>query len=81
MSDKKDDINKTYVSMTIREAQQRFPSLHWMNFLSSMLNPSVSLSESEVIVVAFPDFMENLQTILTTASKRYWRLFADKYSR
>lgn len=68
--DRKEDINKTFVSMTIAEAQKKFPHIEWMKFLQGMLNPTISLSESDVIVVAFPDFVMNLQQLLVSTSKK-----------
>ncbi|XP_065204912.1 neprilysin-2-like [Planococcus citri] len=70
VSDKKEDIAKTFLAMSISEAQQRYPSIEWMHFIRSMLNPSVSVSESETIVIAYPEFITNVQGLLESTSKR-----------
>lgn len=56
--------------MTIKEVQEKYPYLPWLEYINAMLPESVQVDETERINVDVPSFFEKLGDVINGASKR-----------
>lgn len=60
-----------YNPMTIKELQQNFKTIDWLDYINSLLPSKLQLVESDMVVVAVPEYLKNVQELLQKTSKRY----------
>lgn len=56
--------------MTLKEIQERYPYINWINFINGMLKYE-AVDENEVIVVRVPSYYDKLADLLKHTPKRY----------
>ncbi|XP_046670651.1 neprilysin-2 isoform X2 [Homalodisca vitripennis] len=64
------DANKLYNPMTIPELQEKFPSIPWYEYFSTILPKSIELRPDEVAIVDVPSYISGLEVLLSTTPKR-----------
>ncbi|XP_075145617.1 M13 family metallopeptidase neprilysin 2 isoform X2 [Haematobia irritans] len=76
------DSNKLYNLRTIKEVQEAYPYVQWLDYINALLPKGLSVEEDEVINVSVPSFMEELGELLQRTDKRtianymMWRIHA-----
>ncbi|XP_077302517.1 M13 family metallopeptidase neprilysin 2 isoform X2 [Arctopsyche grandis] len=68
--EKRRNATALYNPMTIKEMQQKFPSIPWKIYFNTLLAPYVNIDDEEVVVVNVPKFITGLEEILAKTSKR-----------
>lgn len=72
--------------MTVSELTQKFPSIPWMEYFSTLLPKSITVSENEMVIVNVPSFISELEKLLEQTPKRIqanyvmWRAAATSVS-
>ncbi|KAE8748157.1 hypothetical protein FOCC_FOCC005160 [Frankliniella occidentalis] len=61
---------KLYNPMKISELQERYPSIPWKEYMEKILPASITLSDSEVIIVDVPEYFSKLEKLLAMTPKR-----------
>lgn len=56
--------------MTIKELQEKYPYLNWLDYINAMLPNGLQVDENEVINNAVPTFFEKLGDVLNSTSNR-----------
>ncbi|XP_014207875.1 neprilysin-2-like [Copidosoma floridanum] len=69
-SEKRRNITALYNAMTIAELSKRFPSIPWIEYFNTILAPTTSVTEDEVVVVNVPTFITELEKLLMKTPKR-----------
>lgn len=68
--------------MTIKEIQQKYNYIKWVDYINALLPDGLKIDETEVIVVSVPSFFEALGKLLQNTPKRtianylMWRITA-----
>lgn len=57
--------------MTIKEIQEKYSYVNWLNYINSLYNGHLTVDENEIIIVAVPSYLEKLGEILDSTPKRY----------
>lgn len=57
--------------MTIREMQQEFPSIPWVEYINTLLAPDMSIDEDEVVIVSVPSYIRKFEALISKTPKRY----------
>lgn len=71
-----------YNPFTLRDVQQMYPYIQWVEYINVLLPPTLSIDENEVIVVSVPSYFESLGKLLENTPKRtianymMWRVTA-----
>ncbi|XP_014207873.1 neprilysin-2-like [Copidosoma floridanum] len=85
-SEKRRNITALYNPMTIAELSKKFPSIPWMEYFNTILAPTTSVTEDEVVVVNVPTFITELEKLLMKTPKRVlanylmWRVAGSSVS-
>lgn len=56
--------------MTIREMQQRFPSIPWVEYINNLLAPHMRIDENEVVIVSVPSYIKEFEVLISKTPKR-----------
>ena len=56
--------------LSIRELQESYPYMHWLNYLNALLPEQLTVDENELIIVSVPSFFDRLGPLLTKTTKR-----------
>ncbi|KAK9869804.1 hypothetical protein WA026_003536 [Henosepilachna vigintioctopunctata] len=59
-----------YNPMTIRELQVRFPSIPWLQYINTKLEPFVTLTYDDVVIVTLPQYIERMEKLISVTPKR-----------
>ncbi|XP_054271423.1 neprilysin-2 isoform X2 [Macrosteles quadrilineatus] len=84
--EKRRDANRLYNPRTIPELQERYPSIPWVEYISTILPKSVPLMPDEVVILDEPKYIEDLEALLSNTPKRVqanymlWRAVASSVS-
>jgi len=84
--EKRRDANRLYNPMKIPELQEKYPSIPWAEYISTILPKSITLMPDEMVIVDEPTYMEGLEGLLSTTPKRVqanymlWRAVASAVS-
>lgn len=73
ISTAKEDLrNNTalYNPFTIKQLQESFPYLNWLDYIRSMMPTGVEITEDEIIINWEPKFFQQLGDILNSTPKR-----------
>lgn len=68
--------------MIIKEVQQKYNYIQWVDYINALLPDGLKIDETEVIVVSVPSFFEALGNLLEKTPKRtvanylMWRITA-----
>lgn len=57
--------------MTIPELQEKFPSIPWYEYFSTILPKSVEVQPDEITIVDVPSYIKGLEALLSTTPKRW----------
>jgi len=63
------DETKLYHPMKISDLQQHFPSIPWQEYMNTILNP-LTIQQDDIIIVTSPKYLWDLETLLSSTSKR-----------
>ncbi|XP_008479985.1 neprilysin-2-like [Diaphorina citri] len=80
------NATKLYNPMKITELQERYPSIPWTEYINTILSPNAQLKDDETIIVMEPEYIHDLEKLLSTTPKRtmanyvMWRATADSVS-
>ncbi|XP_008483468.2 neprilysin-2-like [Diaphorina citri] len=76
------NATKLYNPMKISELQERYPSIPWTEYINTILSPNAQLKDDETIIVTEPEYIHDLEKLLSTTPKRtmanyvMWRVTA-----
>lgn len=56
--------------MPIKELQQKYPYINWLEYINAMLAPKVQVDENERVINDVPTFFKSLGEILQSTPKR-----------
>ncbi|XP_044751900.1 neprilysin-2-like [Coccinella septempunctata] len=59
-----------YNKMTIRELQVNYPSIPWLQYINTKLEPFVTLTYDDYVVVTEPEYIGKLEKLLAVTPKR-----------
>lgn len=59
-----------YNPCTIKQLQELYPYLDWLDYVNSMLPPGLNVTENETVINSAPKFFERLGEVLNSTSKR-----------
>lgn len=59
-----------YNPFTIKELQEAYPYLDWLDYINSLLPEAVKVAENETVINSVPKFFEQLDSILQSTPKR-----------
>uniref|UniRef100_A0AAR5P9C4 Neprilysin-2 n=1 Tax=Dendroctonus ponderosae TaxID=77166 RepID=A0AAR5P9C4_DENPD len=85
-SEKRRNATALYNPMSIRELQQKFPSIPWLEYINTLLAPDTRVSNEEVIVVSIPKYISDFEALVSRTPKRaqanyvMWRAVASSVS-
>lgn len=65
--------------MTIREMQQKFPSIPWVEYINTLLAPDMSIDEDEVVIVSVPNYIKAFEALISKTPKRYCKGVLPKF--
>lgn len=64
------NVTKLYNPMTIPKLQEKFPSIPWYDYFSTILPKSVSVQPNETVIVRVPSYVKGLETLLLKTPQR-----------
>lgn len=64
------DIESLYNPMTVRELNQKFPTIPWLEYFNTILAPTATVNEDKEVVVLVPSFISELEKLLEQTPKR-----------
>lgn len=56
--------------MTIREMQEQFPSIPWVEYINTLLAPDMTIDENEVVIVSVPNYIKDFEVLISKTPKR-----------
>lgn len=59
-----------YNLFTLKEVQQRYPYMKWVDYINALLPSPLSVDENEVIVVRVPSYFDRLGELLQDTPNR-----------
>lgn len=81
-NEKRRNASELYNPFTVREVQEKFPYIPWVEYINALLPTGLDINENEVIIVSVPQFFEQLGKLLDQTPKRIvanylmWRVTA-----
>lgn len=81
-NEKRRNATALYNPFRLRQVQQMYPYIQWVEYINALLPKPLSVDENEVIVVSVPSYFESLGELLETTPKRtianymMWRVTA-----
>lgn len=85
-SEKRRNATALYNPMSIREMQDKFPSIPWLEYINTLLAPDIKVTPDEVIVVSIPKYITDFEALIARTPKRVqanyvmWRAAASSVS-
>lgn len=64
------NFSAIYNLMTVREIQEKYPYIQWLDYLNALLPSPLSVDENEIVIVMTPDFFAKLGTLLNETPAR-----------
>lgn len=56
--------------MILKDIQQKYPFMEWLEYVRNLLPTSVPIDENDMIVIMVPTYFEKLGDVLAKTSKR-----------
>ncbi|KAI8129853.1 hypothetical protein FF38_13123 [Lucilia cuprina] len=81
-NEKRRNSNDLYNLRTIKQLQQDYPYVQWLDYINALLPEGLQVDEDEVINLSVPSFFEDLDKLLKRTNKRaianymMWRIHA-----
>lgn len=81
-SDDEDDSDPVY---SIKQLQESYPYLNWLDYINALLPPGLNVTEDEPVVNTSPQFFQRLAAVMNTTSERtmanyiVWRAVYSAY--
>jgi len=81
-NEKRRNATALYNPYTLKQVQEMYPYIRWVDYINILLPSSLSVDENEVIVVSVPSYFESLGKLLEDTPKRVianymmWRVTA-----
>ena len=81
-NEKRRNASELYNPMVLREVQQKYPYVPWVEYINALLPKGLVIDENEVIIVSVPKYFEELGPLLEQTPKRtianymMWRVTA-----
>ncbi|KAF5280980.1 hypothetical protein FQR65_LT14904 [Abscondita terminalis] len=86
-NEKRRNATLLYNPMTVFDLQNKFSSIPWMEYLNNVMDiPDIQIKNSDVIIIAVPNYISELEKLLTQTPKRVlanyvmWRAAASSVS-
>ncbi|XP_058793347.1 neprilysin-2-like isoform X3 [Phymastichus coffea] len=85
-SEKRRNATALYNLMSVRELQQKFTTIPWMEYFNTILTPSATVTEDEMVIINVPSYITDLERLLEQTPKRVqanyvmWRAAARSVS-
>lgn len=70
MPEERRNASLEYNKMTIREVQVSFPSIPWLQYINMKLEPYVTLTYDDFVIVTEPEYIGKLEKLLAVTPKR-----------
>lgn len=64
------NLTLLYNKYTIKEMQDAFPYVSWLDMFNSMLPNGMTINENESLIIDVPEYLTKLGDILSTTDKR-----------
>lgn len=81
-NEKRRNATALYNPHTLKEVQQMYPYIQWVEYINVLLPSTLAIDENEVIVVSVPSYFESLGKLLAETPNRVianymmWRVTA-----
>jgi len=81
-NEKRRNVTAMYNLFTIKEVQQKYPYISWVEYINALLPTNVNIDENEVVSISVPSFFDNFGNLLENTPKRtianylLWRITA-----
>lgn len=69
-NEKRRNATALYNPFTIKELQESYPYLNWLDYINSLLPYGLEVYENETVINTVPSFFEELESVLNSTSKR-----------
>lgn len=56
--------------MTIRELQDKYPQMNWLEYMNTLLAPDNHIDEDEIVIVNVPSYISEFMTLIEKTPKR-----------
>ncbi|KAJ8668512.1 hypothetical protein QAD02_010175 [Eretmocerus hayati] len=84
--EKRRNATALYNPMTIKELQDKYKSIPWLEYFNTLLEPSARVTEDEIVIINVPGYISGLEKLLVEIPKRtqanyvMWRAAASSVS-
>lgn len=68
--EKRRNESSLYHLFTIKQLQESYPYLNWLDYIQAFLPVTIELDENETVINCVPTFFEQLNDVLNSTSKR-----------
>ncbi|CAG0902422.1 unnamed protein product [Cyprideis torosa] len=68
--EKRRNISQLYNKMAVRDMEQRWPSVPWLQYMNQIFRPHIRINNSEPILVATPSFFDKFVDLMAETPKR-----------
>ena len=65
-----DDFNIEFSSLYIKELQDDYPYVQWLDYIKAILPKDVKVDKNEIIILNEPEFFDQLGKLLEETPKR-----------
>lgn len=69
-NEKRRNATKLYNPFTLREVNEKYPYIPWVEYINALLPKGLNVDENEVIIVSVPSFFDALGPLLENTPKR-----------
>lgn len=69
-SEKRRNASALYNPSTIKEIQEKYNYVPWLEYINALLPPNLQVNEEEQVIVSVPSFFKDLEQILKDTPKR-----------
>lgn len=59
-----------YNPLTLREVQDKYPYIQWVDYVNALLPSQLSVTEDEIVVILTPSYFERLEKLLKDTAPR-----------
>lgn len=59
-----------YNPLTLREVQDKYPYIQWVDYVNALLPSQLSVNEDEIVVILTPSYFERLDKLLKDTTPR-----------
>ncbi|KAF2899680.1 hypothetical protein ILUMI_06498, partial [Ignelater luminosus] len=68
--EERQDLTKLLNYMTIKELQEKFPKIPWLNYINGILHSEIKLRENDTVLVLVPSYFSSLEKLIENTPKR-----------